>query len=268
MIETAQPAINALDNRRTALEARGLTKDFSDFRAVDHVDLCIPEGEIHAIIGPNGAGKTTFFNLLTGFLRPSAGQVEFFGRNITGHPADELARLGLVRSFQISSVFGSLTLLENIIVALQAKTKRATRFLESERSLRRFEPAALEVLDQVGLANQARRLASSLSYGQKRGLEIGLSVALEPRVLLLDEPTSGMGTEDVGRLIDLVRRVAVGRTVVMVEHNMGAVADLSDQITVLQRGAVLASGRYDDVRREPRVIEAYLGTEIETGMHA
>ena len=262
MTESAPLATKTPESAKIALEARGLTKDFSDFRAVDGVDLAVPEGEIHAIIGPNGAGKTTLFNLLTGFLRSSAGRVEFFGRDITGRAPDELARLGLVRSFQISSVFGSLTLLENIVVALQAKTNRATRFLDSERSLRRFEPAAFEVLERVGLVSQARSPASSLSYGQKRGLEIGLSIALEPRVLLLDEPTSGMGAEDVGRLIDLVRRVAIGRTVVMVEHNMGAVADLSDRITVLQRGAVLASGRYDDVRRDPRVIEAYLGTEV------
>ena len=245
----------------TALQTEGLTKDFSDFRAVSEVSLIIPEGEIHAIIGPNGAGKTTLFNLLTGFIRPTHGRVRLFGSDITGVQPDVLAQLGLVRSFQISSVFGSLTLLENIVVALQAKTHHPKRFYESSLALRRFEPQALEVLERVGLADLAARTAASLSYGQKRGLEIGLSIALEPRVLLLDEPTSGMGAEDISRLIALVRRIAVGRTVVMVEHNMGAVADLSDRITVLQRGAVLASGRYDDVRADPRVIEAYLGRE-------
>ncbi len=246
-----------------ALAVKHLSKHFSDFRAVDDVSLHIYEGEIHALIGPNGAGKTTFFNLLTGFLKPTRGQISYFGRDITGKAPSVLARLGLARSFQISSVFSSLTPLENLTVALQVGSPHPMRFFESARALDKFRPRALEILEMVGLSHQREVLASTLSYGQKRSLEIGLSIALEPRVLLLDEPTSGMGHEDIERVISLIGRVAVGRTVVMVEHNMGVVSELCNRITVLQRGTVLTSGDYDTVRQDPRVIEAYLGSEAQ-----
>lgn len=245
-----------------ALAVKNLSKHFSDFRAVDDVSLNIYEGEIHALIGPNGAGKTTFFNLLTGFLKPTKGQIQFFGRDITGKMPSDLARMGLARSFQISSVFSTLTPLENLTVALQVKSRHPMRFFESQRVLRQFEPRALEILEQIGLSAQKGVPAATLSYGQKRSLEIGLSIALEPRILLLDEPTSGMGGEDISRVISLIAQVAVGRTVVMVEHNMGVVSELSHRITVLQRGTVLTSGSYDTVRQDPRVIEAYLGSEV------
>jgi branched-chain amino acid transport system ATP-binding protein len=245
-----------------ALATRGLSKDFRGFRAVNGVDLEVEEGEVHAIIGPNGAGKTTLFNLLSGFLAPTGGSVELYGEPIAGRPPSEVARLGLARSFQISSVFPSLGVLENVVVALQALTPHPMRFLEPEAALGRFEPAARHILADVGLEGLEGRRAADLAYGEKRKLEIGLSLALEPRVLLLDEPTAGMGAEDVGRVIELVRRVAAGRTVVLVEHNMGVVSELSDRITVLQYGSVLARGRYDEVRRDPRVVEAYLGEEV------
>lgn len=247
--------------RTVALAARGLTRDFRGFRAVDGVDLDVLEGEIHAIIGPNGAGKTTLFNLLSGFLPPTSGAVELHGRPITGLPPGDIARMGLARSFQISSVFPTLTVLENLRIALMARTPHPARFLESERQMARFDEPARAILADVGLNELEARRAGDLAYGQKRNLEIGISLALAPRVLLLDEPTSGMGAEDVQRVIELVRRTARGRTVVLVEHNMGVVAELSDRITVLQFGRVLATGPYDSVRRDPRVIEAYLGEE-------
>ena len=244
-----------------ALEARGLIKEFRGFRAVDGVDLKVEEGEIHAILGPNGAGKTTLFNLLSGFLPPTGGAVELFGEPITHLPPHRVVRRGLSRSFQISSVFESLTSLENLVVALQALSPWPMRFWRAEKALRQFEPPAREILAQVNLSAHENRRASELSHGQKRNLEIGISLAQSPKVLLLDEPTSGMGGEDVARTIALGRKVAQGRTVVLVEHNMGVVAELADRITVLHHGTVLASGAYDDVRKNPKVIEAYLGDE-------
>jgi branched-chain amino acid transport system ATP-binding protein len=244
-----------------ALEARGLVKEFRGFRAVDGVDLKVEEGEIHAILGPNGAGKTTLFNLLSGFLAPTGGAVELFGEPITHLPPHRVVRRGLSRSFQISSVFESLTSLENLVVALQALSPWPMRFWRSEKALRQFEPQAREILAQVNLTAHENRRASELSHGQKRNLEIGISLAQSPKVLLLDEPTSGMGGEDVARTIALGRKVAQGRTVVLVEHNMGVVAELAHRITVLHHGTVLASGAYDEVRKNPKVIEAYLGDE-------
>jgi branched-chain amino acid transport system ATP-binding protein len=246
-----------------ALEARGLIKEFRGFRAVDGVDLRVEEGEIHAILGPNGAGKTTLFNLLSGFLPPTAGSVELFGEPITHLAPHRIVRRGLSRSFQISSVFESLTSLENLVVALQAASPWPMRFWRSHRVLRHFHPRAEQILEQVNLTAHAYRRASELTHGQKRNLEIGISLTQEPRVLLLDEPTSGMGGEDVARTIELGRQVAKGRTVVMVEHNMGVVAKLAHRITVLHHGCVLASGDYEEVRRNPKVIEAYLGDEAQ-----
>jgi branched-chain amino acid transport system ATP-binding protein len=245
-----------------ALEARNLCKDFRGFRATNDVSLCIDEGEIHAILGPNGAGKTTLFNLLSGFLAPSAGEVRFFDRPITGLAPYKVARLGLTRSFQISSVFTTLSVLDNLLVALQAATPHPLRFWESKRVLARFEPRAHELLEEVNLKGLEKRRASELSHGQKRNLEIAISLTQSPKVLLLDEPTSGMGGEDIQRTVELVKKVAKGRTVVLVEHNMGVVAQLARKITVLQYGSVLAQGSYDQVRKDPKVIEAYLGEEI------
>jgi branched-chain amino acid transport system ATP-binding protein len=244
-----------------ALEARGLSKAFHGFTAVDGVDLVIEEGETHAIIGPNGAGKTTLFNLLSGFLTPSAGQVLLFGEDITGVAPHKIVRRGLSRSFQISSVFDTLSVRDNLLVALQSATPHHWRFWESLKVLLKFEPRAREILEEVQVA-LAHRPASALSHGEKRNLEIGISLTQTPRVLLLDEPTSGMGTDDVQRMVALGKKVAQGRTLVLVEHNMGVVAQLADRITVLQRGRILAQGTYDEVRRNPHVIEAYLGEEV------
>jgi branched-chain amino acid transport system ATP-binding protein len=241
------------------LEARGLTKDFRGFRAVDNVDLAVEEGTVHALVGPNGAGKTTLFNMLTGFIKPTAGRIVFDGDDVTGLPPDRIARRRMARSFQITSLFEQLTALEHVALALQSATSLGYRFWQSDRVLDQFKERALAILDEVGLAPFAGRTVESLPYGQKRALEIALVLALDPRLLLLDEPTSGMSLEDVERMIALIRRVREGRTVVMVEHNMGVVSELADRVTVLQRGAVLAEGPYVEVRDDPRVIEAYLG---------
>ena len=241
------------------LETRGLTMNFRGFRALDGVDLRIDQGTIHAVIGPNGAGKTTLFNLLSGLLYPSQGRVLFDGADITGRPPHQVARLGIARSFQITSVFPHLTLLDNVRLALQAATSLGYAFWLADRVLDRFTDEAVQILASVGLAEHAGRQVKALPYGQKRALEIGLTLALRPKLLLLDEPTAGLSLEDVARVVEPIRRIAQDRTVVLVEHNMGVVAALSHRITVLQRGRILAEGSYEDLRNNPQVIEAYLG---------
>ncbi|GLZ02544.1 ABC transporter ATP-binding protein [Actinomadura sp. NBRC 104412] len=242
------------------LAARGLVREFRGFRAVDGVDLDIAEGAVHALVGPNGAGKTTLFNLLTGFLKPTAGRVLLEGRvELTGRAPEAIARLGLARSFQITSLFAELTPRRHVELALAGGTGLGWRFWRSDRTLDRFAGRADELLDQVGLAGHADVPAGSLSYGRKRALELALALALDPRVLLLDEPTAGMGMEDVDRTIELILKIKAGRTVVLVEHNMNVVASLADRVTVLQRGTVLAEGPYAEIRNDPRVITAYLG---------
>ena len=244
---------------RLALQTRGLCKDFRGFRAVSSVDLDVHEGSIHALVGPNGAGKTTLFNLLTGFLSVSEGSIRLFGKDITGLQPEQIAHLGVARSFQITSLFENLTPREHVELALQGMTREGYRFWRSDKSLRKFRPRADELIERVGLAALADKPAGVLAYGQKRALEMALVAALDPKVLLLDEPTAGMGVEDVDRTIELVRRIAKGRTVVFVDHNMHVVGSLADRVTVLQAGAVLAEGTYDEVRTDPRVVTAYLG---------
>ncbi len=241
------------------LEARGLTKEFKGFVAVNNVDLKVEKGTIHALIGPNGAGKTTFFNLLTKFLQPTRGTIHYEGRDITRLPPAQIARLGMVRSFQISAVFPDLTVLQNVRVALQRKRGESYDFWRSEKSLTRFDDAARERIDEVGLSEFVHHRAAELSYGRKRALEIAATLALEPDMLLLDEPMAGMAQEDIERISALIKRVAKNRTILMVEHNLSVVANLSDRITVLARGEVLAEGDYDAVSKSPEVIEAYIG---------
>jgi branched-chain amino acid transport system ATP-binding protein len=241
------------------LETRGLTKDFGGFVAVKDVDLRVRRGAIHAIIGPNGAGKTTVFNLLTGFVAPSAGSILLEGHDITRERPARIARRGVVRSFQMSAVFPNLTVLENVRVALQRDLGSSYRFWSSERVLDALDGRAAEVLATVGLEAHRDVLAVELPYGRKRALELATTFALQPKLMLLDEPTQGMGHEDVGRVTALIREVAKGRTVVMVEHNLSVVADLSDTITVMQRGRILAEGPYAAVSSDPAVLEAYIG---------
>jgi branched-chain amino acid transport system ATP-binding protein len=242
------------------LETEGLTKEFHGFVAVKNVRLRVRRGTIHALIGPNGAGKTTCFNLLTHFLAPTRGRIRFNGREITGSRPADIARLGLVRSFQISAVFLHLSVLENVRVALQRKRGGSFDFWRSERVLEGLNGKALELIDAVGLGAFARTPAVELPYGRKRALEIATTLALDPEMMLLDEPTAGMAHEDVERISALIKRVAANRTVLMVEHNLSVVENLSDTITVLARGEVLAEGDYQTVARSPEVIQAYMGS--------
>jgi branched-chain amino acid transport system ATP-binding protein len=242
------------------IETRELSKEFKGFLAVSDVDLRVRRGSIHALIGPNGAGKTTVFNLLTKFLEPTQGQILYDGRDVTGAKPADLAREGMVRSFQISATFPHLTVLENVRIALQRRLGTSFHFWRSEASLVVLNERAQELIEAVGLTGFADSAAAELPYGRKRALEIATTLALEPKLMLLDEPTAGMGHEDVGRVAELIRKVAQDRTVLMVEHNLSVVADLSDVITVLQRGRVLAEGSYDEVSENPEVREAYMGT--------
>ena len=242
------------------LETRGLTKEFKGFVAVNDVNLKVRRGAIHALIGPNGAGKTTCFNLLTKFLTPTRGQILFNGTDITRDTPEHIARRGIVRSYQISSVFPHLTVLENVRIALQRPTGMSFQFWRSENVLTSLNARALQLLEQVDLGSFAQAETVSLPYGRKRALEIATTLATEPELMLLDEPTQGMGHEDVSRVTELIKRVAAGRTVLMVEHNMNVVSSIADTITVLARGAVLAEGPYDTVSKDPGVMEAYMGT--------
>jgi branched-chain amino acid transport system ATP-binding protein len=243
----------------TILETRGLTKEFRGFVAVKDVNLKVRRGSIHALIGPNGAGKTTCFNLLTHFLTPTRGQIFYAGREITGSRPAAIARMGLVRSFQISAVFGHLTVLENVRIALQRKRGNSYDFWRSESLLRALDARAEELIDAVGLRGFESTPAVELPYGRKRALEIATTLALDPEMMLLDEPTAGMAHDDVGRITSLIKRVAANRTVLMVEHNLSVVSTLSDTITVLARGEILAEGNYATVSKHPAVVEAYLG---------
>ena len=244
-----------------ALSARGLTKDFRGFRAVKEVDLDVVEGEVHALVGPNGAGKTTLFNLLTGFIKPTAGTITVHGRDITGKEPEQIAHEGVARSFQITSLFDNLTPREHVELALQGMAGGGLRFWRSDRTLLRYRGRADELIEQVGLTALVDRPAGELAYGQKRALEMALVLALDPKVMLLDEPTAGMGREDVERTIELVQRIAAGRTVVFVDHHMHVVGSLAHHVTVLMAGEVLARGTYEQVRADERVISAYLGEE-------
>jgi len=241
------------------LAADDLTKEFKGFFAVEGVSLKIKRGQIHALIGPNGAGKTTCFNLLTKFLPPTRGRIIYKGQDITAMSPADIARLGLVRSFQISAVFPRLTALENVRIALQRQRGDSFDFWRSQKVLLQFDERARALLAEVGLSEFEQTEAGDLPYGRKRALEIATTLALDPEMLLLDEPMAGMGHEDVDRIAALIRRISADRTILMVEHNLSVVASLSDTITVLARGKVLAEGDYASVSKDPRVIEAYIG---------
>ena len=247
----------------TILETRGLVKEFKGFVAVNDVNLKVRAGTIHALIGPNGAGKTTCFNLLTKFLEPTRGHILFDGHDITRDKPAQIARRGVVRSFQISSTFPHMSVLENVRVALQQQLGTSFSFWKSERSLDRLNARSMELLDHVGLAEFAQLTAMELPYGRKRALELATTLAMEPKLMLLDEPTQGMGAEDVEMITRLIKKAAANRTILMVEHNMGVVGSIADTITVLQFGQVIAEGPYDEVSRNPQVLEAYMGSADE-----
>jgi branched-chain amino acid transport system ATP-binding protein len=242
------------------LETRNLTKEFKGFTAVSDVNLSVERGHIHALIGPNGAGKTTCFNLLTKFLVPTSGQILFNGRDITAARPAQIARMGIIRSFQISAVFPHLTVLQNVRIGLQRELGTSFHFWRSERSLSRLDERAMQLLAEVDLSEFADTITVDLPYGRKRALEIATTLAMEPELMLLDEPTQGMGHEDVHRVTELIKKVSAGRTILMVEHNMNVVSGICDKISVLQRGAMLAEGSYAEVSRNPQVMEAYMGT--------
>lgn len=254
-------AEKAIDEPRVVLSARGLRRDFGGFTAVRDVDLDVHHARVHALIGPNGAGKTTVFNLLTKFLQPTAGSITLLGTDITRTAPDKVARMGLVRSFQISAVFPHLTVLDNVRVALQRPHNLAHQFWKPLSALDQLTARAEALLASVGLAKERDTMAADLSYGRKRVLEIATTLALDPKVLLLDEPMAGMGQEDVNVIAELIREVAKTRAVLMVEHNLSVVANICDHVTVLQRGEILAEGNYETVSRDPRVRTAYMGTE-------
>lgn len=242
------------------LETRGLAKEFKGFVAVNNVDLKVQRGHIHALIGPNGAGKTTFFNLLTKFLTPTRGSITFNNHDITTEKPAQTARRGIVRSFQISAVFPHMTALENVRAALQRNLGNSFHFWKSEDALYPLHERAHELLQQVDLDQFANVMTVNLPYGRKRALELATTLALEPELMLLDEPTQGMGHEDVDRVTQLIKKVSAGRTILMVEHNMNVVSSIADRITVLQRGTIIADGPYAEVAKNPLVIEAYMGT--------
>ena len=242
------------------LQTHELVKDFKGFVAVNGVNLNVKRGQIHALIGPNGAGKTTVFNMLTKFLIPTRGRIVFKGQDITTEKPSEVARRGIVRSFQISATFPNLTVMENVRVGLQRSTGMSMHFWRSERSLNKLNDQAMHLLAQVDLGNMADLLAVELPYGRKRALEIATTLAMEPELMLLDEPTQGMGHEDVDRVTQLIKKVSANRTILMVEHNMNVVSKIAETISVLQRGQVIAEGSYSEVSQNPQVLEAYMGT--------
>ncbi|GGX83340.1 ABC transporter ATP-binding protein [Pseudoduganella dura] len=238
-----------------------MTKEFKGFTAVNDVNLKVQRGHIHALIGPNGAGKTTCFNLLTKFLVPTSGQIVFNGKDITSAKPAGIARMGVIRSFQISAVFPHLTVLQNVRIGLQRQLGTTFHFWRSERTLDRLNDRAMALLAEVDLAHFADTITADMPYGRKRALEIATTLAMEPELMLLDEPTQGMGHEDVHRVQELIKKVSSGRTILMVEHNMSVVSGICDRISVLQRGAMLAEGTYAEVSKNPQVMEAYMGTE-------
>lgn len=252
-----------MNSNDVILKTDRLSKSFKGFTAVNDVNLVVKRGTIHALIGPNGAGKTTCFNLLTKFLSPSSGKIFFNGFDITDEKPAQIARRGIIRSFQISAVFPHLSVLENVRVALQRSLGTEFDFWKPESSLNVLNERAEELLVEVGLTDFAHEETLNLAYGRKRALEIATTLAMEPELMLLDEPTQGMGHEDVERVTELIDRVAKGRTILMVEHNMNVIASIADRITVLQRGSVLAEGDYKEVSNNPAVVEAYMGSHAE-----
>lgn len=244
------------------LRTDGLTREFRGFAAVKSVDLQVREGTIHALVGPNGAGKTTLFNVLTGFLAPTRGTITFAGEDITGLQPEQIVHKGVVRSFQITSLFEEMTPVQHLELSFASPDNLGHRFWRSERALHSYRPKAMELLEQVGLVDLADHHAGALAYGQKRALELALALSLDPKLLLLDEPTAGMGVEDVDRTIALVKQVSAGRTVVFVDHNMHVVGALADQVSVLQSGQIISEGTYEQVRSDERVVAAYLGESV------
>jgi len=254
-----EPAIReTVRPHQTVLQTEGLSKSFGGLKAVSSVDLRVGLG-VHSIIGPNGAGKTTLFNILTGFLKPEAGKIVYLGRDITDLPPYEISKLGMARSFQITSIFPELTVYENVRLAAQSRSKASHNFLISHKSLKGVEEETEKVLKEVGLFGEADVKARNLPYGLQRCLDIGISLATEPKLVLLDEPTSGLSQEDTHRIMHLVSEISKSVPVLLIEHNIDVVLAISDKITVLYQGGILAEGAASEITNNPRVQEAYLG---------
>lgn len=241
------------------LKTSNLTKRFGGLTAVDGVDLSVPEGEITSLIGPNGAGKTTLFGMLAGGLSPSNGDIHLHGENITDLPPEAIARKGLAKSFQITNVFEGITVLENIRVAVQARHQGGWNFYHHIDDEDAYRDEALDILSLIGLLEEQDQLASALSHGDKRSLEIGLALAIDPDLLLLDEPAAGMSQIEINSMLDLIEELVGEYTIVLVEHNMDIVMDISDTVVVLHNGAIIASGEPDVIQSDETVQEAYLG---------
>lgn len=243
------------------LKVDGLVKRFGGLIATDNLSLDIREGEIHAVIGPNGAGKTTMIGQLIGELKPDAGSIHFLGRDITHLPVHARSHLGIARSFQITSIFLNFTALENVLLAVQAHDGHSFRFWRDARSDARLREPALAALEQVGLAHRADVVASVLSHGEHRQLEIAMALATKPKLLLLDEPMAGMGPEDSARMVTMLRNIKGSVSMLLIEHDMDAVFALADRITVLVYGRGIATGEPDEIRHNEQVRQAYLGDE-------
>jgi len=243
------------------LEVRGLTKQFGALRASDGIDFDVAEGETHAVIGPNGAGKTTFIGQLAGNLRPDSGTVRFAGADITALPAPRRARLGLARSFQITSVYADFSVLQNVALAIQAHSGHSFRFWRDARTDTALIEPAKKILDDLGLAERSQVLAGNLAHGEQRQLEVAIAIATAPRLLLLDEPMAGMGIEESQRMIALLASLKRRHTIILVEHDMDAVFRLADRISVLVYGRLIATDTPEKIRANEEVRRAYLGTE-------
>jgi branched-chain amino acid transport system ATP-binding protein len=245
------------------LRLEGLRKNFGALVVTDDLTFDVRPNELHAVIGPNGAGKTTLINQISGLLAPDKGRILFAGREITALPMHARATLGLARSFQVSSVLRGFSALENVALAVQARSGSSFRVLGRAAAEAALNDAAMAALADVGLAGRAHVPAGQLSHGEKRALELAIALAMEPKVLLLDEPMAGTGREETTRLIELLRRLKGRFSVLLVEHDMTAVFALADRISVLIRGRILASGAPAEVRADARVVAAYLGDEME-----
>ena len=243
------------------LEVRGLTKSFGALRATDGIDLDVREGETHAVIGPNGAGKTTFISQLAGNLLPDSGSVRFAGNDITRLSAPRRARMGLARSFQITSIYPEFSALDNVALAVQAHCGHSFRFWKPARGDRSLAQPAERVLQEVGLTDRRAVLAANLSHGEQRQLEVAMALATNPRLLLLDEPMAGMGTDESQRMIALLSRLKKTKTMILIEHDMDAVLRVADRISVLVYGRVIATGAPEAIRANEKVRRAYLGAD-------
>jgi branched-chain amino acid transport system ATP-binding protein len=243
----------------TILEMADLYKNFGDLTAVNGFSLSVGKGKRHAIIGPNGAGKTTLFNLLSGRFKPTRGQILFHGRDITGMSPYRISRLGIARSFQIINVFPQLTVFENVHTVLMSKSHIRYNFLRNLKKWKKVTEETLPLLEQIGLLDKKDVPAGFLSYGEQRALEVGLTIASDPEVILLDEPTAGMSMDETRQAIKLIDKVTKGKTLVIIEHDMEVIFSLADVITVMHYGEIVATGSPEEIRKNPKVKEAYLG---------